>query len=154
MFKTAASLDILHIPYKGAGPAVVDVVGGQVPMMFALPGTARPHIESGKMRPLAITGARRFKGLPNVPTFTELGMQGMDATLIVGFIVPAKTPAAIVKTLHDTLASVLSSAEVIDRLGTLALDVIATDPERSTMLLRNETELWSKVVKSSGAKAE
>ena len=154
MFKTAASLDILHIPYKGAGPAVVDVVGGQVPMMFALPGTARPHIESGKMRPLAITGARRFKGLPNVPTFTELGMQGMDATLIVGFIVPAKTPAAIIKTLHDTLAGVLSSAEVVDRLGTLALEVIATDPERATMLLRNETELWSKVVKSSGAKAE
>jgi len=154
MFKTAIGADILHIPYKGAGPAVVDVIGGQVPMMFALPGTARAHIASGKMRPLAITGAQRFKGLPNVPTFAEEGIKGMDATLIVGFMLPAKTPPAIIATLHDALASVLKSAEITDRLGELALNVVGASPERSSTLLREETELWAKVVKSSGAKAE
>lgn len=89
-----------------------------------------------------------------MPTFAEEGIKGMDATLMVGFMLPAKTPPAIIATLHDALASVLKSPEITDRLGELALNVVAANPERSSTLLREETELWARVVKSSGAKAE
>ena len=154
MFKTAADLDIVHVPYKGAGPAVVDVLGGQVPMMFSVPGTVRGHIGTGKMRALAITGARRFRGLPDVPTFAEQGIRGVDGTIIVGFAAPAKTPPALIATLHDTLARALESPEVSQRLGELALEVVAADPARSAQILREETELYARAVRSSGAKAE
>ena len=154
MFKAAAGVDIVHVPYKGVAPAMVDVIGGQVPLLFALPGTARAHIGSGKLRAIAITGARRFRGLPTTPTFAEAGVQGVDATLIVGFMAPARTPAAIVRVLHDALASVVASADIVDRLGEQALDVVASDPARSTEILRTEQALWAKVVKSSGATAD
>jgi len=154
MLKTATGVDAVHVPYKGAGPAILDVVGGQLPMLFALPGTAKPHIAAGKLRPLAITGAQRFKDLPNVPTFAESGIQGVDATLVVGFLAPAKTPAPIVKTLYDSLRQVLAQPEVAERLGGLALDVVASDPERSAAIVRDETAMWAKVVRSTGAKAE
>ena len=136
MLKSAAGLDIVHVPYKGAGPAVLDVVGGQVPMFFALPGTARPHIAAGKLRPLAITGAKRFKDLPSVPTFAEAGVQGVDATLVVGFLAPARTPPAVVKALYDALHQVLASPDIVERLGGLALDVVGSDPERSATIVR------------------
>ncbi len=154
MLKSAANLDIVHIPYKGAGLAVLDVVGGQVPMLFAVPGTARAHIAAGKLRALAITGERRFKGLPAVPTFLEGGVRGMDASLIVGVMVPAKTPAAIVATLHDTLATVAAHPEVAGKLGDAGMDILSADPRRSGAILADEYPLWAKVVRSSGAKAE
>lgn len=154
MFKSLATVDIVHIPYKGAGPAILDVVGGQVPMMFAVPGTARAHISAGKLRPLAITGERRFKGLPAVPTFAEAGVRGMDASLIVGFMVPAKTPSNVIGTLHDSLAAVVAQPEIVAKLGDAGMDVIAADPRRAAALLADEFPLWARVVKSSGAKAE
>ena len=97
---------------------------------------------------------RRFKGLPNTPTFAESGVAGVDATLIVGFMAPARTPAAIVKLLHDTLAGVLAQADIVERLGEQSLDVVASDPARSSDILRVEQALWTRVVKSSGATAE
>lgn len=154
MFKAAANVDIVHVPYKGVAPAMVDAIGGQVQLLFALPGTARAHIAAGKLRAIALTGARRFKGLPNTPTFAESGVPGVDATLIVGFMAPARTPAAIVKLLHDTLAGVVAQADIVERLGEQALDVVASDPARSSDILRVEQALWARVVKSSGATAE
>ena len=154
MLKTAAGVDIVHVPYKGAGQAVVDVIGGQVPMMFSVPGTVRGHIAAGKMRPLAITGTRRFGGLPNVPTFTEQRVKGVDGTIIIGFAVPANTPRAIVSTLHDTLAKVMASGEIVKRLEDLAYEVVAADPARSAVILQEETEVFARAVKASGAKAE
>jgi len=154
MLKSAAGLDIVHVPYKGAGLAILDVIGGQVPMMFAVPGTARTHIAAGKLRPLAITGERRFKGLPAVPTFAEAGVRGMDASLIVGFMVPMKTPAAVVTTLHDTLAAVVAQPEIIGKLGESGMDMVGADPRRSAAILADEFALWARVVRSSGAKAE
>jgi tripartite-type tricarboxylate transporter receptor subunit TctC len=154
MLKSAANLDIVHVPYKGAGLAILDVVGGQVPMLFAVPGTAHAHIAAGKLRALAITGERRFKGLPAVPTFLEWGVRGMDASLIVGVMVPAKTPAAVVATLHETLAAVAAHPEVAGKLGDAGMDTLAADPRRSGTILADEYPLWAKVVRSSGAKAE
>jgi tripartite-type tricarboxylate transporter receptor subunit TctC len=154
MLKTAASIDLVHVPYKGAGQAILDVIGGQVPMMFAVPGTARAHIASGKLRPLALTGEKRFDGLPSVPTFAEAGMRGMDASLIVGLMVPAQTPAAVLATLHDTLASVTSQPEIISKLGESGMDMVRSAPQASQAILANEFALWERVVRSSGAKVE
>ena len=154
MLKTAASIDIVHVPYKGAGQAILDVIGGQVPMMFAVPGTARAHIASGKLRPLALTGEKRFSGLPAVPTFAEAGVRGMDASLIVGLMVPARTPAAVLATLHDTLASVTAHPEIIGKLGESGMDMVRSAPPPSEAILANEFALWERVVRSSGAKVE
>ena len=130
------------------------LVGGQIPMAFAAPGTARPHITTGKLRPLAVTGPRRLKDMPDVPTFVESGITGVDATLIVGFLAPSKTPSAIVRRLHDTLANVVTSPEVSERMNGLSLDLIVADPERSAAILKDELALWTRVVRSTGAKAE
>lgn len=154
MLKTAASIDLVHVPYKGAGQAILDVIGGQVPMMFAVPGTARAHIASGKLRPLALTGEKRFSGLPAVPTFAEVGVRGMDASLIVGLMVPARTPAAVLATLHDTLASVTAHPEIIGKLGESGMDMVRSAPQPSEAILANEFALWERVVRSSGAKVE
>jgi tripartite-type tricarboxylate transporter receptor subunit TctC len=154
MLKSAAGIDMVHVPYKGAGPAVTDVLGGQVPVLFAVPGTVLQQINAGKLRPLAITGATRFNLLPAVPTFAESGVQGVDGTIIIGFLVPGKTPKAIVALLAETLATVLANTEVTDKLTNFGLQVVAADPERSAKLLADETALWAKVVKSSGAKVE
>ena len=154
MLKTAAGVDIVHIPYKGAGPAVTDVLAGQVPMMLAVPGTVRGHIAGGKMRALAITGEKRFKGLPAVPTFAEAGVRGVDGAIIVGFVATARTPRPVIAALHEALAKVVAAPEIVERLGELAFEVIGADPERSAVLIRDETELFAKAVKSSGAKAD
>jgi len=154
MLKSSAGIDLLHVPYKGAGPAVTDVLGGQVPVLFAVPGTAIAHINAGKFRAIGITGEARFKSLPNVPTFTEQGIQGVDGTIIIGFVAPAKTPRAIVMQLYDTLSKVLASGEVTDKLNDFGLTVVAADPERSAKLLADETALWGKLVKNAGVKLE
>ena len=154
MLKTSAGIDLVHVPYKGAGPAVTDVLGGQVPVLFAVPGTAIPHISAGKFRAIGITGDARFKSLPNVPTFAEQGIQGVDGTIIIGFAAPAKTPRAIVTQLYETLTKVLATNEVTDRLNEFGLTVVAADPERSARLLADETALWAKVVKNAGVKLE
>ncbi|MCC6197867.1 MAG: tripartite tricarboxylate transporter substrate binding protein [Burkholderiales bacterium] len=154
MLKSSAGIDLVHVPYKGAGPAITDVLGGQVPVLFAVPGTALQHVNAGKLRALAITGETRFKRLPNVPTFAESGVQGVDGTIIIGFTVPAKTPPAIVKLLASTLARVLATSEVADKLADFGLTVVAADPQRSAKMLAEEAELWAKVVRSSGAKVE
>ena len=121
LLTSQAGIDLVHAPYKGAGPAVTDVLGGQVPVLFAVPGTAIPHINSGKFRAIGITGDTRFKSLPDVPTFAEQGIKGVDGTIIIGFVAPAKTPRAIVTQLYDTLAKVLATSEVTDKLGASGL---------------------------------
>ena len=154
MLKSVAGIDMVHIPYKGAGPAITDVIGGQVPVLFAVPGTALQHINAGKLRPLAITGAVRFKLLADVPTFTEAGIQGVDGTIIVGFVVPSQTSPAVVSLLADTLVKALASTEVTDKLAAFGLQVVGASPERSKGMLADETALWAKVVKSAGVKVE
>jgi tripartite-type tricarboxylate transporter receptor subunit TctC len=154
MFKSATGADILHVPYKGAGPAVTDVIGGQVPMMFSVPGTVGGQIAAGKMRALAITGARRLKSLPDVPTLTEEGVRGVDATIIVGFTAPARIPPKVLATLASTLATALASPEVADKIAAQGLDVAGSDPERTAAVLRDESDMWARVIKSAGVKLD
>lgn len=154
MLRSSARIDIVHVPYKGAGPAVVDVVGGQVPMLFALPGTVSAHIAAGRLRPLAITGDQRFDGLPQVPTFIESGLPGIDATLIVGFMVPAQTPSALVDRLRSTLAGVVQADATEQDLGKLALRRVASTPHQTLTILAAEKKAWALAVKTSGARAD
>ena len=154
MLKTSAGIDMIHVPYKGAGAAITDVVGGQVPVLFAVPGTALPHIKADKLRALAVTGDSRFKSLPSVPTLAEAGVQGVRGTIIVGFVVPSKTPRAVVGRLRETLANVVSTPEVTDKLIDFGLSVVVADSDQSARMIADEIAMWGKVVKSSGAKVE
>lgn len=154
MLKTETAAQIVHVPYKGAGPAVLGVVAGEVPMMFGLPGTVRGQISAGKLRALAITGERRFAGMPEVPTFAEAGFRGIDASLILILAAPAKTPRPIIDKLYDSLNKTVMTPEVRDKLLGVALVVIGTDPQQSAKLLHDERELWARVVKASGARVE
>ena len=154
MFKATTGLDIMHVPYKGAGPAVTDVLSGQVPMMFSVPGTVRAHIASGKMRALAITGTRRFEALPDIPTFIEQGVRGSEGSISIGFMVPAKTPPSVIATLHQTLSKVVTTPEIVKRLGDLAYVMVAADPGQSAQIVKEETEAFGRVIRSSGVKAE
>jgi tripartite-type tricarboxylate transporter receptor subunit TctC len=154
MLKASAGIDMAHIPYKGAGAAITDAIGGQVPVLFAVPGTALPHIRSGRLRALAVTGDVRFKSLPDVPTLSEAGVQGVGSTIIVGLVVPAKTPRAIVARLHDTVAKVIATREVTDKLDDFGLSVVAADSDRAAPMIADEIAMWGKVVRSSGAKVE
>ncbi len=154
LLKTATGTQIVHVPYKGAGPAVLGVVAGEVPMMFGLPGTVRGQISAGKLRALAITGERRFAGMPDVPTFAEAGFRGVDASLILILAAPARTPKPIIDKLYDTLQKTVTTPEVRNRLLEVALVVIGADPQQSAKLLHDERELWARVVKASGARVE
>ena len=154
MFKVTTGLDIVHVPYKGAGPAVIDVLSGQVPMMFSVPGTVRTHIASGKMRALAITGPRRFEALPDVPTFIEQGVKGPEGSISIGFMVPAKTPPSVIAALHQTLSKVVATPEIVKRLGDLAYEMVVADPGQSAQIVKEETEAFGRVIRSSGVKVE
>ena len=154
MFKVAAGIDILHVPYKGAGPAIIDVLSGQVPMMFAQPGTVIGHTASGKLRTIALTGDRRWPGLAAEPTVAEGGLAGMDSSSSWHVMVPAATPRTVIATLHGSLGKALAAADVSARLGELAYLLVAADPDRSSVLQRAEIERWGRAVKASGTRVE
>jgi len=154
MFKVAAGIDLVHVPYKGGGPATIDVVGGQVPLMFAQPGTVIGFTGSGKLRPLAMTGDRRWPGMPDVPTFTESGIGGMETSSSWHVMVPAAAPRAAVNTLNASLRKTLALPEIAGRLAELAYLPVAADPERSAAMLATEIERWGRAVKASGARVE
>jgi tripartite-type tricarboxylate transporter receptor subunit TctC len=154
MFKVSAGVDLVHVPYKGGGPATIDVVGGQVPMMFAQPGTVIGFTGSGKLRPLAMTGDRRWPGMPDVPTFAESGITGMETSSSWHVMVPAAVPRTVVNTLNASLRKTLALPEIAARLAELAYLPVAADPERSATLLATEIERWGRAVKASGARVE
>ncbi len=154
MLKSAAGIDMVHVPYKGAGPAVTDVLGGQVPVLFAVPGTVLQQINAGKLRPLAITRRDAVQAAPHCADVRGIRRAGCGWHDHHRVPRSSKTPKAIVAMLAETLATVLANSEVADKLTNFGLQGVAADPERSARLLADETALWAKVVKSSGAKVE
>jgi tripartite-type tricarboxylate transporter receptor subunit TctC len=153
-FATAAGIKIVHVPYKGTGPALTDVIGGHIPMAFApIPATIE-NTKSGTMRLLAVTSAVRSKLVPDVPTIAEQGVPGFDAVLRYGLVAPAGTPAAIIDKLNKALNAALASDEVKKRLALDGAEPLpGTVKEYAADIDREET-LWAKVVKASGAKGE
>ena len=145
---------MLHIPYKGSAPAVTDLLGGQVDSMFDNAPSSLPHVQAGKLRPIAVTSAQRSSFLPDVPTIAESGYPGFDIQSWFALVAPAGTPAPVIKKLNGALNKALNSPEVRQRLQELAATPEPGAPEKMRDFAISEVKRWREVVKESGAKAE
>ncbi len=154
LFKAEAKIDLVHVPYKGAAPALQDVIAGHVQMMFATASSVVPHIRDGKVRALGVATLKRTAVLPEIPTIDELGIKGFDATTWHGLVVPARTPKEIVATLHRALAATLEDAAVKKSLGDLGVDIITGTPEDFAAYIKSEIPKWTAIIKASGAKLD
>jgi tripartite-type tricarboxylate transporter receptor subunit TctC len=154
MFKYLTGVDMLHIPYKGSGPAVADLIGGQVNLMFDNIPSSMPHIRSGKLRALATTGSVRSPALPDLPTIAEAGVAGYESTGWFGLSVAAGTPPEIVAKLGAESARGARSPEFVRRMTDLGFEIIASTPEQMAEMIKVEVKRWAPVVKASGAKVD
>jgi tripartite-type tricarboxylate transporter receptor subunit TctC len=154
LFNRRQGVQMQHVPYKGAGPALNDVLGGQVPVMFDIIASSLPHIQAGKLRPLAVTSAQRSSTLPEVPTLAELGMTGFDFTAWHGIAVAGGTPKPIVQKLNATLNAIFADPDVKKRWVALGTPVVAGTPEQFGSLIVTESVRLGRVVRESGAVAE
>jgi tripartite-type tricarboxylate transporter receptor subunit TctC len=154
LFKAEAHIDIVHVPYKGAGPALQDVIGGQDQMMFATIAAVIGHIRSGLVRPLAVTTLKRVAILPDVRTIDELGLRGFDATTWHGLVAPSGTPAAVIATLHTATVETLKDPELRRAFADLGVDIAGDTPEEFGAYIKSEIPKWAAVIKTSGAKLD
>ncbi|HVL75443.1 MAG TPA: tripartite tricarboxylate transporter substrate binding protein [Noviherbaspirillum sp.] len=147
MFNSIAGVDIMHVPYKGSGPAVTDLIGGQVNMMFDSITSAKPHIESGRLRPLAVTTAKRSATLPNVPTAAEAGLKGYEVSPWFAVFAPANTPKPVIDRLHGEIVKAMQMPDVKARFATIGAEPVGSSPEELRTYLRSETDRWAKLIK-------
>ena len=154
MFKQLAKIDIVHIPYKGSAPAVTDLLGGQVMMMFDNIPSALPHIKAGKLRALAVTGAKRDPLLPDVPTVAEAGVPGYESGVWFGLAVPAATPKEEIARINDAVVKGTKSPEFVKRMTELGYSIIGSTPQEMAEMNKVEAARWGPIIKASGAKAE
>jgi tripartite-type tricarboxylate transporter receptor subunit TctC len=154
MFKSMAKIDIVHVPYRGAGPAMNDLIGGHVQMFFDLLPVSLPQINTGKVRALGNAGATRPNALSNLPTVAEQGLPGFDSSSWVGLVAPAKTPEAILARLSDEVAKVLQAPDVIARIHELGSEPGHVTGKEFGAFMQAETTKWAEVIRTSGAKAE
>jgi tripartite-type tricarboxylate transporter receptor subunit TctC len=144
----------VHVPYKGSGPAIQDVIGGQVDMMFDTTVVAGPHIQSGKVRAIAVSSAKRLESLPNVPTIAESGVPGFEVVSWQGIFVPAGTPKPIIDRLHAEIMKILQTPEMQERLKSLGMQPSSMTPEQVAAFQKAEVEKWAQVIKAAGIKLE
>jgi tripartite-type tricarboxylate transporter receptor subunit TctC len=154
LFKSLTGTNLLHVPYRGSGPAVLDLVAGRVTMMFDATPSLLPQIEAGKLRPLAAASPQRHRLLPDVPSFAELGLHGMDIALWYGVVAPAGTPAPVVQRLNAELQKILAMEDVRKSLIGQGADVAGGSPADFAVFMRNEMDRWGPVVKAAGIKPE
>src|SRR5688500_5493195 len=154
LFKVMAKIDMVHVPYKGNAPAFADVIGGQVSLIFPTMPSAMPFIKSGKLRPIAVTSAKRSPAAPDIPTIAESGLPGYEATSWYGILAPARTPPQIAARLHEVLISIIGSPDMKDKLAAQGLDPVGNTPQQFAAVIKSEITKWAKVVKASGAKPE
>ena len=154
LLNSLAGIKMVHVPYKGGGQAIIDLVGGHVQVMFSGFSAVMPHIKSGKVRALAVTGKERSPALPNVPSLGEQGFPGVEMTAWYGMLGPAGTPRPIAARLQDETAKILKAPEVVHKLDGLGFEIVASTPEEFAVYIKSEIAKWAKVVKASGAKAE
>jgi tripartite-type tricarboxylate transporter receptor subunit TctC len=154
LFKSMAQIDIVHVPYRGAGPAMNDLVGGHVQMFFDLMPVVLPQIAAGKVRALANAGARRPAALPNVPTVAEQGLAGFDASSWYGLVAPAKTPEPVLVKLRDEVAKALKAPDMVARIHELGSEPGTAFGKDFGTFMAAETRKWADVIRTSGAKAD
>ena len=151
LFKSMTGTDLLHVPYKGSAPAMTDLLGGQISIMFDNMPSAIQHVRSGKLRPIAVTTAKRSPELPDVPTIAEAGVPGYEAMSWFGMFAPATTPQPVLDKLNAALVKVLNQPDVKKKIAEQGGDVVAETPEQFAAFIKAETAKWGKVVKDSGA---
>lgn len=154
LFSYMAKVKMTHIPYKGGAPALIDVVGGQVPVMFATMVSVAPYVRSGKLRPLGISSAQRSPSLPEVPTIAEAGVTGYESTIWYGIMLPSGVPQSVVNTLSNETLKVLNNPEIRKRFAELGAEATPKTPRQFAEYLRAEIIKWSSVVKNAGIKGE
>ena len=154
LFVSMARLDIVHVPFKGGGPAMVDVIAGNTQIMLGSLVQTLPQIKSGKLKALGVGGLRRSRTLPDVPTIAEAGVPGYDAVNWWGIIAPAGTPAAIVARLHKDLGSIVQTPELQKRFEAEAVEALQMSPAEFGQTIEKETVKWARVVQDAGIKAE
>jgi tripartite-type tricarboxylate transporter receptor subunit TctC len=154
MFTQLTATDILHIPYKGSGPAVTDLLAGQVNMMFDNIPSSLPHIKAGKLRALATTGAKRDPALPDLPTLAETGIKGYESGVWFGLAVPAATPKDLVNRLNAAALQGMKSPEFMKRMTDLGYNLIPGSPDDMAGMIKAELTRWAPIVKASGAKVD
>jgi tripartite-type tricarboxylate transporter receptor subunit TctC len=154
LLKARAGIAITHVPYKGSAPAIQDVMGGQVDMMFDTTVVAGPHIESGKLRALAVSSAKRVPSMPNVPTVAESGVPGYEVVSWQAIFAPAGTPKAIVDRLHAEIAKIMATPEMQDRLAKLGMQGSDMSAEQLGAFQRAEVAKWAAVIKEANIKLE
>ena len=154
LLNIAAGIHMQHVPYKGSGQAVIDLVGGQVQAMVSGMSSVMPHIKAGRLLPLAVTGAARSPAVPDVPTIAESGFPKFEATAWYGVLAPAKTPQSIVVRLHDAIVRALKLPDVKERLEYVGFEIVGGTPEAFAAYIKAEIAKWAPVVRASGVKPE
>ena len=154
LFKAMAGVDMVHVPYKGAQPALTDLLAGQVQLMFATSASVIPYVKASRLRALAVTTAQRSPSVPELPTVSEAGLPGFEATTWHGVVVPAATPGVLVQQLNTDLNAVLNERDLRERLAGLGAEVTTGSARDFADYIAREIPKWSKVVKDSGARAE
>jgi len=154
LFGSMAGVKLVHVPYKGAAPALADLLGGQVQIMFSTMPPALPHVRDGKLRALAVTSAKRSPAMPELPTVDEAALPGFEANTWHGVVLPAGAQAAIVARLNREIVAILHMPDVVERLSNQGAEPVGSTPEEFAAYIKSETVKWAKVVRDSGAKAE
>jgi len=154
LINNLAKIRITHVPYKGSGQAVTDILGGHVQLMYSGFSSTIVHIKAGKLRALAVTGPKRSPALAEVPTLSEQGFPGVEATAWYGVLAPAGTPKPIITRLHGELVKILKQPDVVQRLDGLGFEIVGSTPEQFGAYIKSEIRKWEKVVKASGAKPD
>jgi tripartite-type tricarboxylate transporter receptor subunit TctC len=154
LIKLTAGIDMVHVPYKGIGPALNDLIGGQVSMMFSQLSSALPHVRSGKLRAIGIASLKRSAVMPELPTIAEQGIPGFEAVSWYALMVPAGTPPEIISRLHAETARIVKLPDVREKLAALGADPVGNSPEELAATIRNESARWADVIRRQGIKAD
>jgi len=154
LFRILARAEIVHVPYKGAGPAMVDVLSGQVQLYFATMPAAMPHVKSGKLAPVAVTSARRSQALPDLVTIAESGVPGYEASTWYGALAPARTPRAVIARLHAEIVKIIADPTLRARLADQGFEPVGNSPEEFGAYIKSEITKWGKTIRDAGIRPE